>query len=88
MLKELQGPFTLDELIAVLVLRRHKLGWGQRQLAEKMKVSQPALCALETKRTMEPKVRTLARWMDALGITGSAIVSDGVISFWITPPEA
>ncbi|MCT4702555.1 helix-turn-helix transcriptional regulator [Enterobacteriaceae bacterium H20N1] len=60
-----------------LHLIREEMGWSQKQLAEAMGISQPAITAIE-QRGNEIKLGTLKRYIEALG---------GTLSLQIEFPE-
>jgi transcriptional regulator with XRE-family HTH domain len=57
-----------DELVERLVERRRQLGLSQREVAERMGTSQPAVARLEAGGT-DVRLSTLERYAAALGTT-------------------
>jgi transcriptional regulator with XRE-family HTH domain len=51
-----------------LIERRIALGLNQRELAKLMGTAQSAVCDLETGKNDNPKIATLHRWVEALGL--------------------
>ncbi|MCT4706823.1 helix-turn-helix transcriptional regulator [Enterobacteriaceae bacterium H11S18] len=66
---------------------REEMGWSQKQLAEAMGISQPAVTAIE-QRGNEIKLGTLKRYIEALGGTLSLQIDfpDGVKHIQLEKP--
>ena len=56
-------------LLRKLVVQRCRLGWNQRDLAERLGCAQSSVTAFENNFRRHPRVDTLLRYGHALGLT-------------------
>jgi transcriptional regulator with XRE-family HTH domain len=59
-----------------LYARRYALGLGQREVAKRMGTTQSALSDLETGNTKSPRLETIIRWAEALGLRVDISIDD------------
>ena len=64
------------ELSKRLVLLRQKKGWGQIDLARAAGIPQPTICRLESGDIKQPKIMTLVRIAEALGVSADYLASE------------
>ncbi|EEN70397.1 DNA-binding helix-turn-helix protein [Enterococcus faecalis ATCC 29200] len=62
-----ESQLQIDLVVKIVTTRENK-GITQKELAEKVGMSQPQLAKIETFQT-EPKIGTLLRLFDGLGLT-------------------
>ena len=76
---EAQVPLAVDEtlgqIIGAVADRRVDLGWSQRELAQRCGLTQSAVARVES-GTTTPRVDTLVRMLEALGLYLRAVCSD------------
>lgn len=64
------------ELSRKLVLLRQKRGWSQIDLARATRIPQPTICRLESGDIKQPKMMTLVRIAEALGVSTDYLASE------------
>jgi len=64
------------ELSKKLVLLRRKKGWSQIDLARATGIPQPTICRLESGDIKQPRIMTLVRISEALGVSADFLASE------------
>jgi len=64
------------ELSKRLVLLRQKKGWSQIDLARAAGIPQPTICRLESGDIKQPKIMTLVKIAEALGVSTDYLASE------------
>ena len=64
------------ELSKRLVVLRRKKGWCQIDLARATGIPQPTICRLESGDIKQPKIMTLVRIAEALGVSADYLASE------------